>query len=63
MELPIKSFTVYAQLRGKRLYYGTTFISLVSTGDYKDGIEGFFTIQWDGRGFVIAKYLPLKPNA
>lgn len=50
-------FTVYAQLHGKHLYYGSTFLPLLYRGDYEDGIEGFFTVVFNGKGFVITNYI------
>lgn len=58
--MDIKVFTLYAQLQGKRLYYGTTFLPVINTSNIKDGTRGFFIVLDTDRGFSIIDVI--NPN-
>ena len=58
MTYPIKLFTVHGILRGRKLFYGTTFIP-VSPHGIPDGSEGFFIIyDKDEPDFSIVSFIP-----
>jgi hypothetical protein len=56
--VPIKLFTVHAQLCGKQLLYGSTSLYITDIGYYKDGLKGYFTIELTPVGFVIVDFVP-----
>ena len=61
MKCPIiKLFTVYGELRGKQLFYGTTFLPLCNRGYFNDGDKGYFIVLLTDRGFTILDLL--KPH-
>jgi hypothetical protein len=63
MTYPIKLFTVYGKLRGRKLFYGTTFIPVHPHG-IPDGSEGFFVIyDKDELEFSIVSFTPVTKQS
>lgn len=56
----IKVFTLYAQLQGKRLYYGKTFLPIINTSNIANGTCGYFIVLDTERGFTILDVI--KPS-
>lgn len=58
MTIPIKLFTVHAQLCGRQLICdGGYSLPVADVGYYSDGIIGYFTVEDTIRGLVITNYV------
>lgn len=57
MTIPIKLFTLHAQLQGGQLISGNLRLPVLNASHYNDNIEGFFVIQDLQPGFIIVNYI------
>ena len=57
MTVPIKLFTLHAQLQGGQLISGNLRLSVTNASNYKDNIRGYFVVQDLCPGFEIAKFI------